>query len=278
MSDEIHSILKPRDRYAHKGAFGHGLLIAGTYGKTGAAVLAATACMKTGIGLLTVRVPADCVTILQSTIPEAMTDPDPHAKIFTTCPPDIKKYNAVGIGPGLGCDIYTLTAVIATILNLDQPLVLDADALNLISMADVLKKRLPAGCILTPHPKEFDRLCGKSDSAVERIDKALEFSAQNNCYIVLKGANTMICSPNGNYCFNPTGNPGMATAGSGDVLTGMILALLAQSYSPWEAARLGVYLHGLAGDIAAEKHSQESMIARDIIQCIGDAFLWIQSH
>jgi NAD(P)H-hydrate epimerase len=168
--------------------------------------------------------------------------------------------------------------LIHLLVRVKQPLVLDADALNLIALSDTIKNRLPSGCILTPHPKEFDRLFGNSVSMEERVDKALAFANKTGCYVVLKKANTVICAPGGKYSVNPTGNPGMATAGSGDVLTGMILALLAQGYASWEAARLGVYLHGMAGDIAAGKYSQESMIASDLINCIGDAFLSIRDN
>jgi NAD(P)H-hydrate epimerase len=272
------SLLKPRSRYAHKGTFGHALLIAGSYGKVGAAVLAARACLRSGVGLLTVRVPQCGYEIIQTTVPEAMALTDDSYEQFTFVPP-LQPYNAIGIGPGLGKAPETLKALSDLLLALEQPtdspeekhpaLVMDADALNLLSENRELLRQLPPGTILTPHPKEFERLAGKAENDFERLELLKDFAVTHQIYVVLKGANTAVASPDGTVYFNSTGNPGMATGGTGDVLTGMITALLAQQYSPLEAALIGVYQHGLAGDRAAAQRSQSAMTASDLVEAIG---------
>jgi NAD(P)H-hydrate epimerase len=188
------------------------------------------------------------------------------------------KYNAIGIGPGIGTDPATKQALSNLLKNRKTPMVIDADALNLIAADPEMLQRLPEKSVLTPHPKEFDRLAGISSSGYERLQKQLEFSQKHKVIVILKGAYTSIAFPNGHISFNSTGNPGMATAGSGDVLTGILLSLLAQNYTPEDAALLGVYLHGLAGDFAAEEFSQQGMIAGDIIQSLGKAFRFISCH
>ena len=268
---DIASLIPGRDRFAHKGTFGHALLFAGSRGKTGAAVLAAKACLRIGSGLLTVHIPACGEIILQTSIPEAMIEPDEEQEFITNSGP-IAKYNAIGIGPGIGCHEKTAEVLLRLFENTKQPLVIDADAINLLAQNEQLLHALPAGCILTPHPGEFDRLAGVSENAWDRLQKACQWAVRHKAYVVLKGAYTAICTPDKECLFNPTGNPGMATAGSGDVLTGIILGLLAQSYSPLNASLVGVYLHGLAGDIAASEKSQESLIASDIIENLGLAF------
>ena len=268
---DIASLIPIRNRFAHKGDFGHALLIAGSHGKTGAAVLAARACLRSGTGLLTVHIPACSEIILQTAIPEAMIETDAKQEHITHLE-SVAKYNAIGIGPGIGCNEKTSEVLLQLFEKANQPLVLDADAINLIARNEQLQRALPANSILTPHPGEFDRLAGISKNAYERLQKACQWTVQYKSYIVLKGANTAICTPDKNCYFNPTGNPGMATAGSGDVLTGIILGLLAQSYSPLNASLAGVFLHGLAGDIAANEKSQESLIASDIIENLGCAF------
>ena len=270
-SSDIASIIPQRDTFAHKGTFGHALLIAGSRGKTGAAVLAAKACLRSGAGLLTAHIPACGELILQTAIPEAMIDID-EEQDFITHLEELSKYNSIGIGPGIGCNEKTAGVLLQLFKNATQPLVLDADAINLIAQDKQLQQALPVNSILTPHAGEFDRLAGTSENAYERLKKACQWAVQHQCYIVLKGAYTAICTPNKKCCFNSTGNPGMATAGSGDVLTGIILGLLAQSYSPLNASLAGVFLHGLAGDIAANEKSQESLIASDIIENLGLAF------
>jgi NAD(P)H-hydrate epimerase len=267
----INSIYKPRNRFAHKGDFGHALVIAGSYGKIGAAVLSSKSCLRTGAGLLTCFVPKCGYEIIQTALPEGMVMTDINSSMITKIDEDVSKYDAIGIGPGLGTASETRTAVKELLSIYKKPMVIDADALNGLSMEKNLPT-LPPGSILTPHPKEFERLFGECKNDFERIDKAIENAMRLNCTIVLKGHHTFIATAGGKGYFNSTGNAGMATAGSGDVLTGMITALLAQDYSSEQAAILGVYLHGCAGDIAAKEISQEAMIAGDIIDNIGNAF------
>jgi len=270
-TSDIASLIPKRDTFAHKGNFGHALLIAGSRGKTGAAVLSAKACLRGGAGLLTVHIPACGELILQTAVPEAMVDID-EEQDFISHIGLLSKYNAIGIGPGIGCNEKTAGVLFRLFKNATQPLVLDADAINLLAQNEQLQRALPENSVLTPHAGEFDRLAGASDNAFERLEKVCRWAVQHKCYVILKGAYTAICTPDEKCCFNSTGNPGMATAGSGDVLTGIILALLAQSYSPLSASLTGVFLHGLAGDIAANEKSQESLIASDIIENLGLAF------
>jgi hydroxyethylthiazole kinase-like uncharacterized protein yjeF len=272
----IRSIYKARNRFAHKGNFGHAMIIAGSYGKIGAAVLAAKACLRSGVGLLTCFVPKCGYEILQTSISEAMVMTDANSSIITNIHEDILKYDSIGIGPGLGTASETRTAVKELISIYKKPMVLDADALNGLSMEKTLPS-LPPGSVLTPHPKEFERLFGECKDDFERIEKALNNAKRLNCLIVLKGHHTFIACPNGKGYFNSTGNAGMATGGSGDVLTGMITSLLAQDYSSEDASILGVYLHGFAGDIAAKEFSKEAMIAGDIIDGIGKAFKQLET-
>ena len=262
--DVVKPIIRKRTKFSHKGTYGHALLVAGSTGKTGAALLAAEACLRTGVGLLTTHLPKDALLPMQVYLPEAMTSID---KSSTHCTEinDIIPYTAIGVGPGIGKNEDTVTLLKKIIQEATQPLVLDADALNIIADNPTWLSFLPDNTILTPHPKEFDRMFGMTNNSYERLELQRKMSVVHNIIIVQKGAHTAITFPNGTCFFNSTGNPGMATAGSGDVLTGMILSLLAQRYSPQEAALLGVYLHGKAGDMAAEKLGMESMIARDII-------------
>ena len=268
---DIASLIPERDKFAHKGDFGHALLIAGSRGKTGAAVLAAKACLRSGAGLLTVHIPACGEIILQTSVPEAMVEIDKEWDYITQLE-TLSKYNAIGIGPGIGCNEKTAGVLLQLFENAKQPLVLDADAINLLAQNEQLLCALPVNSILTPHAGELDRLVGASENACERLEKACQWAIRHKSYIILKGANTAICTPDKECYFNSTGNPGMATAGSGDVLTGIILGLLAQSYSPLNASLTGVFLHGLAGDIAASEKSQESLIASDIIENLSSAF------
>ena len=267
----IRSIYKPRNRFAHKGNFGHVMIIAGSYGKTGAAVLSAKACLRSGVGLLTCFIPKCGYEVLQISVSEAMVMTDANSSIITKIDDDILKYDSIGIGPGIGTASETRAAIRELVSIYKRPIVLDADALNGLSMEKKLPA-LPPGSILTPHPKEFERLLGESKNDFERIEKALQNAKLINCVIVLKGHHTFIATASGKGCFNNTGNAGMATAGSGDVLTGMITGLLAQGYSSEDASILGVHLHGLAGDIATKEFSKEAMIAGDIIDSIGKAF------
>jgi len=267
----IGSIYKPRNRFAHKGNFGHAMIIAGSYGKIGAAVLSAKACLRSGVGLLTCFIPKCGYEILQSSVSEAMVMTDVNSSIITKIDDDILKYDSIGVGPGLGTASETRAAIRELVSVYKKPIVIDADALNGLSMEKKLPT-LPPGSILTPHPKEFERLFGESKNDFERIEKALQHAKLLNCSIVLKGHHTFIATASGKGYFNNTGNAGMATAGSGDVLTGMTTGLLAQGYSSEEASIFAVYLHGMAGDIAAKEFSKEAMIAGDLIDSVGKAF------
>src|SRR5215204_1907409 len=272
----VRSIYKPRNRFAHKGNFGHAMIIAGSYGKIGAAVLSAKACLRSGAGLLTCYIPKCGYEILQTSVSEGMVMTDANSSIITKIDNDVLKYDSIGIGPGLGTASETRTAVKELLSIYKKPIVIDADALNGLSMEKKLPS-LPPGSILTPHPKEFERFFGECKDDFERIEKALENAKLLNCFIVLKGHHSFIATPVGKGYFNNTGNAGMATAGSGDVLTGMITGLLAQDYSSEDASILAVYLHGLAGDIAAKEFSKEAMIAGDIIENIGKVFKQLET-
>jgi len=272
----IYSLLKKRQKFDHKGKFGHGLLIAGSSGKVGAAVLGARAALRTGIGLVSCHIPGCGYQVIQTSLPECMATIDKNYSVFSDHEPS-DRFDAAGIGPGIGTDPITQTAFYNFILNNSKPLVIDADGLNILGLNKNWLSSLQPGTILTPHLKEFERIGGKSGNSYQRLEKQMEFAAKHNCIIVLKGACTSVVTPLGNVYFNSTGNPGMATAGSGDVLTGMILSLLAQGYSPENSAVIGVYLHGLAGDIAAGKSGFEAVIASDIIENIGNAFLKLRN-
>ena len=265
--DVVKPILRKRAKFSHKGTYGHALLVAGSSGKTGAALLAAEACLRTGVGLLTAHLPKDALLPMQVYLPEAMTSID-ESNTHCTKIDDIIPYTAIGVGPGIGKNEETVTLLKKIIQEATQPLVLDADALNIIADNPTWLSFLPDNTILTPHPKEFDRLFGLTNNSYERLELQRKMSVVHNIIIVQKGAHTAITFPNGTCFFNSTGNPGMATAGSGDVLTGMILSLLAQRYTPAEAALLGVFMHGKAGDVAAQELGMESMIARDITRNI----------
>ncbi|MBI3140070.1 MAG: NAD(P)H-hydrate dehydratase [Sphingobacteriales bacterium] len=272
----IHSLYRPRNRFAHKGNFGHAILLAGSYGKTGAAVLAARACLRSGAGLLTCHIPSGGYNILQTAVPEAMVLTDFNSSFITKPETDLNQYDSIGIGPGIGQARETAGLLKEILRSCQKPLVLDADALNIIATDAALLKQIPAGSILSPHPKEFERLFGPTGNDFERMEKALEKAAELNAVIIVKGHHSFIATPGGRGYFNSTGNAGMATAGSGDVLTGILTGLRAQGYSPEGAALLAVYLHGLAGDLAAKDLSQEALIAGDIIDYLGKACLQIQ--
>jgi NAD(P)H-hydrate epimerase len=249
------------------------LLIAGGFGKMGAAVLAAKACLRSGAGLLTVHAPRCGYEILQVAIPEAMVSVDDHQFAVTEIREHLSRFKAIGIGCGIGTNDLTFKSLEGLFLKDGLPLVLDADALNLLAGRPDLLKMIPHHSILTPHPKEFERLFGPTPDSFARNTLQREKAMDLGIYIILKGANTCIACPDGTCWFNSTGNPGMATGGSGDVLTGMLTGLLAQGYSPFEASLLGVYLHGLAGDLAAHDLQQEALLASDIIEHLGKAFI-----
>ena len=273
----IHKIYKPREKFSHKGTYGHALIIAGSYGKIGACVLAANACLKAGAGLVTAHVPKCGYPVIQTALPEVMASIDSGEYCLCDTIP-LEKYNAIGVGPGISDEKQTQNVLKLLIQNSQSPMVFDADAINILSQNKTWISFIPKGSIFTPHPKELERLVGKVSSGYERYEQQKEFSKKHNVYVVLKGAHTSISCPDATVYFNSTGNPGMATAGSGDALTGIITGLLAQGYSSKEACILGVYLHGLAGDIAASKLSEEALMARDIIDNMGEAYLKINSE
>ncbi|NOQ27276.1 MAG: NAD(P)H-hydrate dehydratase [Bacteroidales bacterium] len=266
-----------RNKFSHKGNFGHVLLIAGSYGKMGAAILAAKACLRSGSGLVTVHVPKIGYEIMQTALPEAMISIDWSDIIFTNVS-NIENYTSIGIGPGIGIKQNTKKGLTNLLEKAITPIVIDADGLNILSGQKELIKKVPQNSILTPHPKEFERIVGEMSNDYERLNAQINFSKVHQLIVVLKGAHTSITCPDGTCYFNCTGNPGMATAGSGDVLTGIILSLLGQGYEPKDAAIIGVYLHGLSGDIASVKIGQEAVIASDIIENIGAAYLKIKGE
>ncbi len=275
--DTAVSIRKTRKRFSHKGTFGHALLIAGSYGKTGASILAAKGCLRAGSGLVTVHLPKSGIPVIQAAFPEAMVSADESDNMITMIPP-LEAYRAVGTGPGLGKSSETQKALLKLLKKCKCPLVIDADGLNILSENKEWLKLLSQGTILTPHPLEFVRLAGKTDSGYEMVNKAHDFAKTYNVHVVLKGANTSIACPDGTCWFNSTGNPGMATGGSGDVLTGIITGLLAQGYTSFEAAHLGVYLHGLSADLSLTNSSEEALIAGDIVDHLGLAFATLKSE
>lgn len=271
-ASDVVAMLKPKPHFAHKGTFGHAFLIAGSKGKMGAAVLATRAALRSGVGLVTAHVPAEGLAIVQSVAPEAMCSVDPSSNMITELP-KILDFTSIGIGPGLGSDPDTKLMLKRLIQDAGLPMVLDADALNFLSKEPTWMAFIPHNSILTPHPKELDRLLRtRPRSSRERLDLAREFALRNGCVLVLKGAWTAICSPSGMVYFNPTGNPGMAKGGSGDALTGLLTGLLAQGYAPETAAIVGVFLHGKAGDMAAEAIGMDGMTAMDIVDAIPTAW------
>jgi len=275
----IAGFVQPRNKFAHKGDFGHVCLIAGSHGMMGACVLAVKACLRTGAGLVTAHIPKEENVIVQVSVPEALISPDEHSEVFSQIP-DMKAYSAIGAGPGIGKKLETQKALLALLYEMNARkidfsgrLVLDADALNVLSENPEWLELLPPDSILTPHPKEFDRLAGKSENGYQRHIRQIEMAQKYGVYMVLKGACTSVATPDGCCFFNTTGNPGMATSGSGDVLTGMVVSLLAQGWPPYHAACAGVWLHGAAGDKAALKSGQQALIASDIISNIGEVFM-----
>ena len=262
--EQISSYLKPRKPFSHKGTYGHSLLIAGNKGKMGAAILAARACLRSGTGLLTVSVPEHGLNILQTAVPEAMCAIRGDAI-------DYSKFSAIGVGPGLGTAEESKELLKNLLANYSKPMVLDADALNILSNNKDMLATIPGGSVLTPHPKEFERLAGAAENDFEGIQLALQLSQQYPFVVVLKGHYTLTAYAGKGY-FNTTGNPGMAKGGSGDILTGILTALLAQGYNPVQATLLGVYIHGLAAGHALMNQSPESMTATDITENLGAAF------
>ena len=272
---DILPMLRTRSKFAHKGSVGHALLIAGKKGMAGAAILGARACMRSGVGKLTIRTPEYNVRSLHTAVPEAILNIDVDAGCFSQSF-DTSEYDAMAIGPGIGTSSYTVQAFIEQVSMTKCPMVIDADALNIIGSHRGWISQLPRCCILTPHKKELFGLISTTRNSYEELERTRDLAVRQQVFILIKGAYSAIVTPEGNVFLNSTGNPGMATAGAGDVLTGIILALLAQSYMPEVAVRLGVYLHGLAGDLAAEDLCYEGMISSDLVDYLPKAFkvLW----
>jgi ADP-dependent NAD(P)H-hydrate dehydratase / NAD(P)H-hydrate epimerase len=270
----VTSLLKKRRKFDHKGTHGHALLVVGNFGMAGAAVLSAKACLRTGIGVLTVQSPQCNRIIVQSTVPEALfrADADEYA-ISQNTETDI--YDTIGIGCGIGKAGRTAAALRNYLTQFRKPMVLDADALNLIADNPDMLTLIPKNSILTPHPREFERLFGKTYDDFSRLELLRNKAKSLKINILLKGAHTIVANTEGVCFFNSTGNSGMATAGSGDVLTGIITSLVAQGYVPYQAALIGVYLHGLAGDFAVRELGETALMAGDVVDYIGKATLSI---
>lgn len=265
----VHQYFQPRNNFSHKGTHGHSLLMAGNNGKAGAAVLATKACLRSGTGLATVNIPSRLAAVIHAAIPEAMVMNREDA--FE----EWEKFTSIGVGPGFGTDEKELTLLKNAFKQFPRPMVVDADALTLIANQKIALTSLPAGSILTPHPREFDRLVGVSANDFERAEKALSLTRSFPLVMVLKGHHTLVAYQ-GKGWYNLTGNAGLAKGGSGDVLTGILTALLAQKYPPFHAAIIGVYLHGLAADFSLETQTMETVLASDIIEYLPKAFTAIQ--
>jgi len=272
---DIVLFIKKRSRFSHKGSFGHALIVAGSKGMAGASVLSSKAAMRAGAGLVTVHSPECNRIIVQTANPEVIFQSDIQSDFISEVP-NTDKFNAVAVGPGIGISSETTEMLRNLLLNLKESCILDADALNIISQNMELLELIPENSILTPHPKEFERIFGENTTTYDPMIKAQEAALRYKIFIILKGAYTLIVTPDGRFYFNNTGNSGMSTAGSGDVLTGILAGLLAQGYKPEEAAKLAVFIHGRSGDLALVDESKESLIASDIIDNLGKAFKSVQ--
>jgi NAD(P)H-hydrate epimerase len=266
--EDIRSMLQPRRMFSHKGQFGTALLLGGQKGMMGAAILAARACLRSGVGKLVSRVPGCGLNLMQVAAPEVICSVDENQDFLANLPGDLSPYSAIGIGPGIGKAPFTRELIREMLRTREVPLVLDADALNIIA-EEGWQQDIPPGTVITPHIGEFSRLFGADDDHFARQEKALEISTRMGIFIVVKGRNSFLSTPNGKGYFNSTGNPGMAKAGSGDVLTGMITGLFAQKYTAEQASRISVFIHGMAGDMAEKHHSILGVTASDIIDKIG---------
>ena len=276
--EDIRKLIRPRPDFAHKGNMGNALIVAGSYGMAGAAMLATKACLRSGAGKVTVRTPKNNCLAMQVAVPEAVLSIDPDEEVFSESA-STDDIDALGIGPGLGQTETTAVALIGQFKRTHCPIVADADALNILANHRAWLQQLPKNMIMTPHPKEMDRLASNAANGdYDRLCKAMDFAGRHEAFIILKGHHTAICTPQGKVFFNNTGNSGMATAGSGDVLTGIITGLLTRGYSEEQACLLGVFLHGRAGDIAADRLGKESLIASDIIDHLPMAFRSIQEQ
>lgn len=260
----VSSVIKRRVKHTHKGDYGHVLLVAGSYGMAGAAILCAKGALRSGVGLVTLNVPEELYEIVQISVPEAMCK--------TSKMTDYERYTTIAVGPGIGTSPETARTLLDILKSNNKPMLIDADALNIISEHREMLELIPKNSVLTPHPKEFSRLVGEFCDSEEVIKMQCDFSRKYGVYVVLKGATTSVSTPLGEIWFNMCGNPGMATGGSGDVLSGVIAALISQGYSPKESAKCGVFIHSTSGDIAAKKIGEISMIATDIVNNLGEAF------
>lgn len=268
-ADFVAERLLPRAKFGHKGTYGHALLICGSKGMAGAAVLAAGAALRSGCGLVTVHIPESERAVIHTTNPSAIVSIDSH-DVFSELPGDIEKYNVIGVGPGMGNALQTKKAI-EELLSAGRPMVIDADAINIIAENPELLRKIPEGSVLTPHIGELRRLIGEWGSDQEKRDKVIRLARQINSVLIVKGAHTMICTPDGKLLFNSSGNAGMAKGGSGDVLTGYLTGLISRGYNLVDAAVIAVYIHGKAGDKAAEYFGIEGMNSQDIIDFLGEA-------
>lgn len=268
---DIRLVFRPRRKSSHKGTHGHALLIAGSKGKSGAALMAARACLRSGVGLLTVHVPGCAHDVMQLGAPEAMLVVDEFKDHITPMSADFEHYTALGIGPGIGK--HQDTAILLNeVIRSGRLTVIDADALNILSSRPDALDALPAQVILTPHPKEFERLTRPAIDDADRLELARQFAVGRRVVLVLKGSNTVIASPDGSLYFNTTGNAGLARGGSGDILTGMMLAFLAQGYDPLSTALLAVFAHGKAADYVASRSSMQGMLPSDVVEALPAVF------
>lgn len=271
----VKQLLSPRPKFAHKGNFGHALILAGSNTMRGAAAISAKACLRSGAGLLTVHSTEKVIDSLMNQLPEAMCSTDVN-KEFISELPELTKYDVIAMGPGIGLHNETQT-VLKKLLNYNNAsLVLDADALNILSENKTWLAFLPVETVLTPHPKEFDRLTQSHDNDFDRLRTAQQFALNNKCILLLKGAYTVICMPDGSSYFNSSGNSGLAKGGSGDTLTGLITGLIARGYTPAKAALIGVFVHGYAANQCLKKSSKESLLASDVIDKLGKAFFKLE--
>ncbi|MBL7933926.1 MAG: NAD(P)H-hydrate dehydratase [Bacteroidia bacterium] len=273
---DVSSLLKPRTKFSHKGSFGHALLASGSKGKSGAAVISAKACLRSGAGYLTVHSNKETLNAVLQHLPEAMGDEDEHQH-FISGIDSLEKYDAIAFGPGTGMADETQRVLKKILQYYPGKLIIDADGLNILAENKTWLSFLPADTILTPHPKEFERLTEKADDNFHRLTILKNFALKHRCIVVLKGAHTAIAMPDGTIFFNSTGNPGMAKAGSGDGLTGIILGLLARGYNAPQASLIGTYVHGMAADLCVKKKSMESLLISDVIEKLPSAFRKLES-
>ncbi len=271
LKEDALAMYKPREKFSHKGTYGHSLIVGGSYGKMGAVTLSATACLRAGAGKVTTFIPKCGYAVLQTAVPEAMVITDSDENQLTGYTWDIQP-DVIGVGIGMGTSAATENGFLAFLKTQKKPMVIDADAINILAKNPKAIKAIPEKSVLTPHPGELERLIGKWRDDFDKLDKVKKLSKKHDLIFVLKETHT-ITVYHENLYINSTGNQGMATAGTGDVLTGMITGLLSQGYDSLVAAIFGVYLHGSAGDIAVETQGYQALIAGDIVSHIGDAYV-----